>query len=41
VLLGAHVGARVITEPVELPTGVVTTILGAVFFLYLLGGESP
>ncbi len=35
-LLGADVAARVVTEPIELPTGVVTTILGALFFLYLL-----
>lgn len=38
-LLGADVAARVITEPIELPTGVVTTILGALFFLYLLRGH--
>ncbi len=38
-LLGADVAARVVTEPIELPTGVATSILGALFFLYLLRGQ--
>ncbi|MGH9150893.1 MAG: FecCD family ABC transporter permease [Acidimicrobiales bacterium] len=40
VLLGADVAARAVTNPIELPTGVVTTALGAVFFLHLLTSET-
>lgn len=40
VLLGADVAARAVTNPVELPTGVVTTVLGALFFLRLLTSHS-
>lgn len=36
VLLGADVVARVIVAPQELPVGIVTSVIGAPFFLYLL-----
>ncbi|HEY8498690.1 MAG TPA: iron chelate uptake ABC transporter family permease subunit, partial [Limnochordales bacterium] len=32
----ADLGARVAVRPAELPVGVVTTLLGGPFFLYLL-----
>lgn len=36
VLLGADIVARVIVAPQELPVGIVTSVIGAPFFLYLL-----
>lgn len=35
-LLWADLGARVLVAPAELPVGIVTTLLGGPFFLYLL-----
>ncbi len=35
-LTGSDVLARVVKQPLELPTGAVTAVLGAMFFLYLL-----
>ena len=35
-LVGADAFARVIVMPSELPVGVVTTMMGAPFFLFLL-----
>ncbi|UDQ88829.1 iron chelate uptake ABC transporter family permease subunit, partial [Xanthobacter autotrophicus] len=36
VLLGADILARMIAAPAELPLGVVTALVGAPFFLWLL-----
>ncbi|GAO73925.1 FecCD family ABC transporter permease [Meiothermus ruber] len=38
-LLWADLGARVLVAPAELPVGIVTTLLGGPFFLYLLWRE--
>ncbi|WP_127092224.1 FecCD family ABC transporter permease [Aquabacter cavernae] len=39
VLLLADVAARLVAAPAELPLGVVTALIGAPFFLWLLGGR--
>jgi iron complex transport system permease protein len=39
VLLGADVIARSVLAPQELPVGIITAMLGAPFFLYLLRRE--
>jgi len=36
ILLGADTAARLIVDPAELPVGIITSIAGAPFFLYLL-----
>jgi iron complex transport system permease protein len=35
-MVGADLLARVLVEPAELPIGIITSLLGAPFFLYLL-----
>ena len=37
----ADLGARTVLSPSELPVGVVTALLGAPFFLYLLRRRGP
>ncbi|MFW5987923.1 MAG: FecCD family ABC transporter permease [bacterium] len=36
ILLGADTAARIIIDPAELPVGIITSICGAPFFLYML-----